>query len=31
MIKEIKNTGGDWLMTNETLVNEVKSIDFTNL
>ena len=36
MIKQIKNTGGDWPITNETLVNNhlkifvnfVKSIDF---
>ena len=39
MIKQIKNTGGDWPTTNETLVsnylkifvNRVKSIDFTDL
>ena len=39
MIKQIKNTGGDWPTTNETLVNNylkicanfVKSIDFTDL
>jgi len=39
MIKQIKNTGGDWPITNETLVNNhlkifvnfVKSIDFTDL
>ena len=38
-IKQIKNTGGDWPTTNETLVNNylqifvnfVKSIDFTDL
>jgi hypothetical protein len=38
-IKQIKNTGGDWPMTNEKLVNNylqifvnfVKSIDFTDL
>ena len=37
MIKEIKNTGGDWPMTNETLADDylqifakyVNSIDFT--
>jgi len=39
MIKQIKNTGGDWPMKNETLVNNylqifvkfVKSTDFTEL
>jgi hypothetical protein len=39
MIKELKNTGGDWPVTNETLVDDylkvfiklVKSIDFKNL
>jgi hypothetical protein len=39
MIKQIKITGGDWLTTNEKLVNNyllifvnfVKSIDFTDL
>jgi len=39
MIKQIKNTGGDWPTTKETLVNNylqifvnfVKSIDFTDL
>jgi len=39
MIKQIKNTGGIWPMTNETLVNNylqifvksVKSVDFTDL
>ena len=39
MIKEIKNTGGHWPTTNETLVNNylpifvkfVQSIDFTEL
>jgi hypothetical protein len=39
MIKQIKKTGGDWPMTNETLVtnylkifvNFAKSIDFTDL
>ena len=39
MIKQIKNTGGNWPMTNATLVNNylqifvkfVKSIDFTDL
>jgi len=39
MIKQIKNTCGDWPTTNETLVNNylqifvnfVKSIDFTDL
>jgi hypothetical protein len=39
MIKQIKTTGGDWLTTNEKLVNNylqifvnfVKSIDFTDL
>jgi hypothetical protein len=39
MINQIKNRGGDWPMTNETLVNNylqifvnfVKSIDFTDL
>jgi hypothetical protein len=39
MTKQIKNTGGNWPMTNETLVNNylqifvksVKSIDFTDL
>jgi hypothetical protein len=39
MIKQIKNTGGDWPMTNEKLVNNylqnfvnfVKSIEFTDL
>jgi len=39
MINQIKNTGGDWPMTNETLVNNylqifinfVKSIDLTDL
>jgi len=39
MIKQIKNTGGNWPMTDETLVNNylqifvklVKSIDFTDL
>ena len=39
MIKHIKNTGGDWPMKNETLVNNylqifvkfVKSVDFTEL
>jgi len=39
MIKQIKNTGGNWPMTNVTLVNNylqifvkfVKSIDFTDL
>ena len=39
MIKQIKNTGGNWSMTNETLVNNylqifvkfLKSIDFADL
>jgi pyruvate-formate lyase len=39
MIKQIKNNGGNWLTSNETLVNNylqffvtfVKSIDFTDL
>ena len=39
MIKQIKNTGGNWLKTNGTLFNNylqifvkcVKSIDFTDL
>jgi hypothetical protein len=39
MIKQIRNTGGDWPTTNKTLVNNclqifvdfVKSIDFTDL
>jgi len=39
MITQTKNTGGDWPMTSETLVNNylqifvnfVKSIDFTDL
>ena len=36
MIKQIKNTGGNWPTTNETLVNKifvkfVKSMDFTDL
>jgi hypothetical protein len=39
MIRQIKNTGGNWPTTNETLVNNylqtfvtfVKSIDFTDL
>jgi len=39
VIERIKNTGGDWPTTNETLVNNylqmfvnfVKSIDFTDL
>jgi hypothetical protein len=39
IIKQIKNTGGDWPTTKETLVNNylqifvnfVKSIDFTDL
>ena len=39
MIKQIKNTGGNWPTTNETLVNNylpvfvkfVQSIDFTEL
>jgi hypothetical protein len=39
MIRQIKNTGGNWPTTNETLVNKylnifvtfAKSIDFTDL
>ena len=39
MIKQIKNTGGNWPMMNETLVNNylqifvkfLKSVDFTDL
>jgi hypothetical protein len=39
MIRQIKNTGGNWPTTNETLVNNylqifvkfVKSIEFTDL
>jgi len=39
MLKQTKNTGGNWLMTNETLVNNylqifvtfVKSMDFRDL